>query len=277
MENLLLFFKRFGLFIQFLALEIVAIVLLVSFNGYQRSVFMSSAGWLSGSLYETVDAVSGYFHLREVNEALSAENARLKNELARYRHQDDMAMVSAVDSLYLTAADTAYWQPYRYVSARIIQHSINKAQNYITINKGTEAGIKPDMGVVSAQGVVGIVKSVSKHYAVVMPLLNVQSRISCKLDSSKNFGSLIWDSADYRYATMQEVPGHVQVIPGETVSTSGFSAIFPAGIPVGKVVDVEINNENSFLEIQLELAVDFSKIDMVHVIQFGGRDELKNL
>jgi rod shape-determining protein MreC len=277
MENLLLFFKRFGLFIQFLALEIVAIVLLVSFNGYQRSVFMSSAGWLSGSLYETVDAVSGYFHLREVNEALSAENARLKNELARYRHQDDMAMVSAVDSLYLTAADTAYWQPYRYVSARIIQHSINKAQNYITINKGTEAGIQPDMGVVSAQGVVGIVKSVSKHYAVVMPLLNVQSRISCKLDSSKNFGSLIWDSADYRYATMQEVPGHVQVIPGETVSTSGFSAIFPAGIPVGKVVDVEINNENSFLEIQLELAVDFSKIDMVHVIQFGGRDELKNL
>jgi rod shape-determining protein MreC len=277
MENLLLFFKRFGLFIQFLALEIVAIVLLVSFNGYQRSVFMSSAGWLSGSLYETVDAVSGYFHLREVNEALSAENARLKNELARYRHQDDMAMVSAVDSLYLTAADTAYWQPYRYVSARIIQHSINKAQNYITINKGTEAGIQPDMGVVSAQGVVGIVKSVSKHYAVVMPLLNVQSRISCKLDSSKNFGSLIWDSADYRYATMQEVPGHVQVIPGETVSTSGFSAIFPAGIPVGKVVDVEINNENSFLEIQLELAVDFSKIDMVHVIQFEGRDELKNL
>jgi rod shape-determining protein MreC len=277
MENLLLFFKRFGLFIQFLALEIVAIVLLVSFNGYQRSVFMSSAGWLSGSLYETVDAVSGYFHLREVNEALSAENARLKNELARYRHQDDMAMVSAVDSLYLTAADTAYWQPYRYVSARIIQHSINKAQNYITINKGTEAGIRPDMGVVSAQGVVGIVKSVSKHYAVVMPLLNVQSRISCKLDSSKNFGSLIWDSADYRYATMQEVPGHVQVIPGETVSTSGFSAIFPAGIPVGKVVDVEINNENSFLEIQLELAVDFSKIDMVHVVQFGGRDELKNL
>lgn len=277
MENLLLFFKRFGLFIQFLALEIVAIVLLVSFNGYQRSVFMSSAGWLSGSLYETVDAVSGYFHLREVNEALSAENARLKNELARYRHQDDMAMVSAVDSLYLTAADTAYWQPYRYVSARIIQHSINKAQNYITINKGTEAGIRPDMGVVSAQGVVGIVKSVSKHYAVVMPLLNVQSRISCKLDSSKNFGSLIWDSADYRYATMQEVPGHVQVIPGETVSTSGFSAIFPAGIPVGKVVDVDINNENSFLEIQLELEVDFSKIDMVHVIQFEGRDELKNL
>lgn len=277
MENLLLFFKRFGLFIQFLALEIVAIVLLVSFNGYQRSVFMSSAGWLSGSLYETVDAVSGYFHLREVNEALSAENARLKNELARYRHQDDMAMVSAVDSLYLTAADTAYWQPYRYVSARIIQHSINKAQNYITINKGTEAGIQPDMGVVSAQGVVGIVKSVSKHYAVVMPLLNVQSRISCKLDSSKNFGSLIWDSADYRYATMQEVPGHVQVIPGETVSTSGFSAIFPAGIPVGKVVDVDINNENSFLEIQLELAVDFSKIDMVHVIQFEGRDELQNL
>lgn len=277
MENLLLFFKRFGLFIQFLALEIVAIVLLVSFNGYQRSVFMSSAGWLSGSLYETVDAVSGYFHLREVNEALSAENARLKNELARYRHQDDMAMVSAVDSLYLTAADTAYWQPYRYVSARIIQHSINKAQNYISINKGTEAGIRPDMGVVSAQGVVGIVKSVSKHYAVVMPLLNVQSRISCKLDSSKNFGSLIWDSADYRYATMQEVPGHVQVMPGETVSTSGFSAIFPAGIPVGKVVDVDINNENSFLEIQLELAVDFSKIDMVHVIQFEGKEELQNL
>ena len=277
MENLLLFFKRFGLFIQFLALEIVAIVLLVSFNGYQRSVFMSSASWLTGSMFQTVDAVSGYFHLREVNQALSEENARLKDQLALMQYQQGMQQVSSLDSLYFQRVDTSYWQPYRYVSARIIQYSINKAQNYITINKGSLAGIHPDMGVVSPQGVVGIVKSVSKHYAVVMPLLNVQSRISCKLDSSKNFGSLVWDTADYRYATMQEVPAHVPVQIGETISTSGFSAIFPAGIPVGKVYHVEVNNENRFLNIQVELAVDFAKIGMVNVIQFEGRKELQNL
>lgn len=277
MENLLLFFKRFGLFIQFLLLETVAIVLLVSYNGYQRSVFMSSASWVTGSLYSAVDAIGGYFYLHDINEQLSAENAALKTQIAGLKHQLETQQVSPVDSLYLQHTDSAYWQPFRYVSAHIIQHSINKSQNYITLNKGADAGIRPDMGVVSAQGVVGIVKSVSSHFAVVMPLLNVQSRISCRLDSTRNFGSLVWNTGHYRYATMQEVPGHVEVLPGESISTSGFSAIFPSGIPVGKVAGVTLNEENQFLEIKVELAVDFAKLDQVQVIQFVGYDELHNL
>lgn len=268
MENLLLFFKRFGLLLQFLLLETVAILLLISFGGYQRSQLMSSASVLVGTLYEGVDAVTGYFHLDEVNRQLSAENAALKNQLSLLQETAHQPM---------PLADSSMWVPYQYVSAQIVQHSVNKAQNYITINKGSLAGIAPDMGVVSPQGVVGIVKSVSAHYATVMPIINVQSRISCRLDSTRNIGSLVWDTADYRYALLQEVPGHVQVKYGETLSTSGFSAIFPAGIPVGTVVDYELLDESQFLEIKVALAVDFAKIDQVHVIRFAGADEVKSL
>ena len=276
MENLLQFIKRFGLLLQFLLLEAVAIIMLVQFNGYQRSVLFSSANWVSGFFYQGVDAVGGYFNLKEVNQQLSAENAALKNEIEMLKAQQGSAPV-ALDSIMPLAADSAYWQAYQYVPAHIIQHSIHKAQNYITLDKGTDDGVMPDMGVVSSEGVVGIVKSASKHFAMVIPILNVQSRISCRLDSSQNFGSLIWDASDYRYATLQEVPGHVQVAIGEPLSTSGFSAIFPSGIPVGKVADVSLIKENQFLEIKVQLAVDFGKLSEVHVIQFAGRSEYNAL
>lgn len=276
MENLLQFIKRFSLLLLFLALETVAIIMLVQFNSYQRSVLFSSANWVSGGFYQVVDAVGGYFNLREVNQSLSAENAALKNEIERLKAQQP-ALVTTTDSTLVATADTTFWQPYSYVAAHVIQHSINKAQNYITLNKGTDDGILPDMGVVSPDGVVGIVKSASRHYAMVIPIINVQSRISCRLDSTQNFGSLVWDASDYRTAILQEVPGHATVKIGETVSTSGFSAIFPSNIPVGKVSDVTLIEESQFLQIKVDLSVDFGKLSEVNVIQFAGNLEYKAL
>lgn len=276
MNNLLQFIKRFGLLLQFLLLEAVAIIMLVQYNGYQRSVLFSSANWVSGSFYQVVDAVSGYFNLYDINQSLSDENAYLKNELASLRAQHDVVAMQS-DSMQVAISDSTYWQPYRYISAHILQHSINKAQNYITLNKGTANGIRPDMAVVSSEGVVGIVKSASRHYAMVIPIINMQSRISCRLDSSQNFGSLVWDAGNYRYAILHEVPGHVEVKIGETVSTSGFSAIFPSGIPVGEVADVALIQENQFLEIKVKLAVDFGKLSEVNVIEFAGRTEFNSL
>lgn len=276
MENLLQFIKRFSLLLLFLALETVAIIMLVQFNSYQRSVLFSSANWVSGGFYQVVDAVGGYFNLREVNQSLSAENAALKNEIERLKAQQP-ALVTTTDSTLVATADTTFWQPYSYVAAHVIQHSINKAQNYITLNKGTDDGILPDMGVVSPDGVVGIVKSASRHYAMVIPIINVQSRISCRLDATQNFGSLVWDASDYRTAILQEVPGHATVKIGETVSTSGFSAIFPSNIPVGKVSDVTLIEESQFLQIKVDLSVDFGKLAEVNVIQFAGNTEFKAL
>lgn len=276
MESLLQFIKRFSLLLLFLALETVAIIMLVQFNSYQRSVLFSSANWVSGGFYQVVDAVGGYFNLREVNQSLSAENAALKNEIERLKAQQP-ALVTTTDSTLVATADTTFWQPYSYVAAHVIQHSINKAQNYITLNKGTDDGILPDMGVVSPDGVVGIVKSASRHYAMVIPIINVQSRISCRLDSTQNFGSLVWDASDYRTAILQEVPGHATVKIGETVSTSGFSAIFPSNIPVGKVSDVTLIEESQFLQIKVDLSVDFGKLAEVNVIQFAGNTEVKAL
>ncbi len=260
----------------FLLLETVAIIMLVQYNGYQRSVLLSSASWFSGIFYDGADAIGGYFHLKSVNQDLSEENAQLKNEIEALKAQQN-ALISKCDSAQLATLDSTLWQPYSYISAHVIQHSINKPQNYITLDKGTANGVKPDMGVVSPDGVVGIVKSASKHYAMVIPVINVQSRISCRLDSSQNFGSLMWDGGDYRQAILHEVPGHVKAKVGEKVSTSGFSAIFPSGIPVGTIKDISLIEENQFLKIKVQLSVDFGKLSEVHVIQFAGLEEFKAL
>lgn len=276
MKTLLQFLKRFSLLLQFLFLEAVAIIMLIQFNGYQRSVVLSSANWVSGFLFEGVDVVSDYFDLHEKNQDLSAENAALKNEIEHLRAQQEPA-VFGPDSVLVSLSDSSYWLPYQYLSAHIVQHSINKSQNYITLNKGTDDGVFQDMGVVAANGVVGIVKSVSQHYAMVMPIINVQSRISCRLDSSQNFGSLQWDGTDYRYAVLNEVPSYVKVSKGEKVVTSGFSAIFPRGILVGEVVDVVVNEKDQTLAIKVELSVDFGKLSDVNVIHFAGMEEFKAL
>lgn len=276
MKTLLQFLKRFSLLLQFLFLEAVAIIMLTQFNGYHRSVLLSSANWVSGFLFEGVDVVSDYFGLHEKNQDLSAENAALKNEIEYLRAQYETSVFSP-DSMLVSIPDSSYWLPYRYLAAHIVQHSINKSQNYITLNKGTEDGVMPDMGVVASKGVVGIVKSASQHYAMVMPIINVQSRISCRLDSSQYFGSLQWDGTDYRYAVLHEVPSHVKVSRGEKVVTSGFSAIFPRDIPVGEVVDVTVKEKDQTLEIKVHLSVDFGKLSDVNVIHFAGMEEFNAL
>ena len=227
-------------------------------------MFSSSMTAVNGNISQISGNISKYFYLSENNEDLLKENALLREELLAIKAQLNS---SATDSLP---------RDYKVITANVINNSVNNQQNLIILDKGEIDGIKPDMGVICASGVVGIIKTVSDHFSVVIPIINNQSKISCKLDSSNNFGSLVWENTDYRYAKISEIPKHVNVSIGEKISTSGFSSIFPANIPIGEVIDVEEESEQ-FLSIDVKLSTNFRTLSYVEVMNFSYKQELDSI
>lgn len=276
MENLIKFFLRFRSLMLFVALELIAITLMVNYNNYHRAAAFSSSNYLTGYFYAATSAVEGYFGLGAANERLSEENTGLRNENQELRRQ--LAAVKGMktvrDPLCVPSAPD---MDYTYIRAKVINNSVNHYQNYITLNRGRRDGVEPDMGVVNEEGVVGIVAAVSDRFAVVLPILNPHCRVSARLDSCRNFGSLVWNGRSYRYASLEEIPRHASLKEGETISTSGFSSIFPEGIPIGTVESFELNPSDSFYAVTVRLACDFQKVSYVDVIRFGNRDQQRAL
>lgn len=245
---------------------------MVNQNNYHRSVFLSTSNVVSGNVFNNVDMVTGYFNLRHNNDLLSEQNTALKNQLLEMSNRMSTYQDTVQDSIYIDAD-----KDYHYIRAKVIGNTVNKFQNYITLNKGERDGVKPDMGVVCSEGIVGVVQTVSKNFCVVLSLLNPQSKISCRLDSCKNFGSLVWDGVNPMYASLEEIPRHVPVRLNETLSTSGFSSIFPEGIPAGKVVEKELTESDNFYSIKVELSTDFRRLSYVDIIVFANSTELQEL
>ena len=264
MENLLLLLKKASSLLLFLFLELIAILLIVFNNNYQHSVFSRSMTAVNGGISDITGSISQYFYLTKNNEDLLNENALLREELLAVKAQLNGV---TTDSLP---------RDYKIITARVINNSVNNQQNLIILDKGELDGVLPDMGVICASGVVGIVKTVSNNFSVVIPIINNQSMISCKLDSSNNFGSLVWENADYRYAKLTEIPKHVKVNVGETISTSGFSSIFPANIPVGVVTNVKEESEQ-FLSIDVELSTNFRTLSYVEITNYSLKQELDSI
>ena len=272
MENLIKFFLRFQSLMLFVLLEILAIVLIVKHNNYHQSKLFSSSNYVTGYFFTAVDKVTDYFSLNDKNEQLSNYNTELRNENLELRRQ--IANLKGLKNVQapLNIAKSPELE-YTFIRAKVINNSVNHFQNYMTINRGRRDGIEPDMGVVNEQGVVGIIASVSDRFAVVLPVLNPQCRISSRLDSCRNFGSLVWNGKDYQYALLEEIPRHAEVHVGETVSTSGYSSIFPEGIPVGTVSSFKPSSSDNFYSIEVKLACDFHKVSYVDVIRFNNKQE----
>jgi len=258
MKNLLHFIVRFHFTILFIVFELFCLLLLVNYNNYQKSQFLNSSNSISGGIYEKVSSVTDYLSLAKTNEELSRENAKLNNLLGS-------SFKSSVDSSFMYS-DTLYRQQYIYRTAKIINNSVNKQLNYITLNKGRIHGIESDMGVVTANGVVGVVKSVSENYSSVISLLNSRIKISAKIKKNDYFGSLSWDGKDYRKALLLDIPFHVQVRKGDTIVTSGFSSTFPEGLTLGIIDEVLTSSGSNFQEVKVLLSNDFKSLSYVKVI-----------
>ena len=241
MRKLIRFFLNHSSALVYLCYVTLGLVLLFRFNAYQQSVGFTSAGRIAGSVYSLSGAVTGYFGLQRTNNELLAQNGKLQDELAVLR--DAVARAQAVDTLRAAAAGS----PENSVIAKVINNSVSRRNNYITLDKGKADGIAPEMGLADQNGVVGVVAAVSPQYAVALSLLNSNLRISCKIKRTGHIGSLSWRGEDVRYAGLDDLAEYIEVNAGDTVVTSGYSAAFPEGLIVGFFEDVQKCGKTAFI------------------------------
>jgi rod shape-determining protein MreC len=257
MRNLLNFLARYNQLIIFLILEGIAIYLLSTRNTYHNSRVVRGVQGITNGVEEKISNTRSYFHLREINQALALENALLKNKIEH--------LVTKENSLFYSVSDTIYQQQYVYTSAMVVDNSINSQKNFFTLNKGRKQGLAVDMAVISGEGIAGAIVGCSDNYSIVMSMLNLDFRVSARIKSNGYFGSLSWDGRDYRHALLSEIPQHVTFGVGDTVETTGYSAIFPEGIIIGTVSDLE-KSGGDFYRIKIALITDFKKLHFVNVI-----------
>lgn len=274
MQNLLNFLIKYNYWFLFLLLEATSFVLLFRFNHYQQSVYFTSANEVAGKVYEVSGGIASYFHLKSVNEDLLDRNVWLEQ---RVSFLENVLREKGMDSVRLYSMERVIPGEYRIFKANVIKNSLNKADNYITLDRGTTDGICSEMGVVDANGVVGIVYKTSPHYSLVIPLLNSKSSISCKIAGSDYFGYLKWEGGDSRFAYLKDLPRHAEFNLGDTVVTSGYSTVFPEGVVVGTVDDISDSHDGLSYLLKIKLATDFGKVRNVRVISRDRQDEQKAL
>ena len=263
MRNLLEFLAKYNHWFVFLILEVVSMVLLFQYNSYQGSAWFSSANAVTGKLYEWDANVETFFSLTKVNQELTRRNAYLEQEVQKL--SDSLVSVTKDSSIY-HRDQFALLRNYRLIPAKVVANSIDKPGNLMTIDKGSADGIHKDMGVISGTGVVGIVYLVAEHYAIVIPVLNTKSNISCMIQNRGYFGYLRWKGGVSDLAYLEEVPRHAHFKLGDYVVTSGYSAVFPPGVRVGRILHVFNSADGLSYRVQLRLSTDFARLRDVCVI-----------
>lgn len=263
MRNLFDFIVRYSSWFVFLIYVIASCALLFDRNPYQHHVWLTSAGSVAAGVYDLSNNVTGYFSLRAINEDLQRRQADLEEEVASLRSRlRDAEEALAQDSL--AAIDSL--RPFRFIVATAISNSVTRPYNYITLDKGEADGLQPEMGVMDQNGVVGVVNVTGKHHARVISLLNPNFRLSCKLRGSDAFGSLVWNGKSPDEALLEELPKHTRFHKGDTIITSGYSAMFPEGIPVGTVIGSARGEDDNFFTLRVRLLTDFTALSTVKVI-----------
>lgn len=271
MKALVEFLVRHGSWFTFLLFAIISCVMLFRGNPYQQHIYMTSAGAMARSVYSATGAVTGYFHLSSINEDLQQRNAQLEMEVINLR----AALRRANEQIPTdTLPMDSMLSQYGFIMAHVINNSIVHSNNFITIDKGELDGVKPEMGVVDQNGIVGIVNVTGPHSARLISVLSVL-RLSCKVKGSEAFGSLVWDGKSPRRALLEELPRHVEFAIGDTVITSGYSVVFPEGIPVGIVTGQSRDADDNFYSLQVELLTDFATLSTVRVIKNFQKDEIE--
>lgn len=268
MGNLLRFFLKYQVFLLFLLLEVFSVVLLVNNSYFQRAKVVRYTSDMASVINGHITSFTQYLHLKEVNTSLAEENARLKNKLDWYLSKDTTIRGNRIDS--------TRGLNYSYLKAEVVNNSINKQHNYLVIDKGGVDGIKPEMGIVTSDGIVGVVLSTSKNYANVVSMLNQSFRASARLKHSDYFGSLAWDGKDYRYMNLSDIPQHVKIKVGDTVETSGYSSLFPPGVFIGLVESYKVQGGN-FLQLRVRLKIDFKKLRYVDVVTSYRKEEIQKI
>lgn len=269
MRNLLSFVIKHNFIFVFLFLQLICVWLMVHSDGYQGSHVLNSSNEVVANIYQTAANTKEYFLLKNENDKLNYENAQLRNLL-----KNNFSIIPLKE---FRRNDTLYKQQYTYVSAKIVNASVNKRRNYLTLNIGKNQGLTHDMAVMSPEGIVGIVTNVSNNFASVMSVLHKDFGINSQLKKDRSYGPLVWDGKSYEYCSMIDIPTHAKLKKGDTVVTSELSGIFPEGILVGFVEDFERKQGESFYTAKIKLSTNFKKVNHVYVITNRFKTERDSL
>lgn len=265
MQNLFRFIKKYSYVIVFLLLETIAGVLIVQNTYYQSSVIISWGNSIAGEWFNQFKNITSYLNLSSTNKQLAEENARLRQEIAN--------SYITYNKREFEINDTVYKQQYEYTEAQVIRNTWNTSNNYVMINKGYLHGIHPDMAVISSQGIVGVVVNTTKNFSNIMSILHVNSKNSIKIKRTGVSGTLTWDTEDYRYGTLTDIPTTHKLYINDTVITSGFSKNFPEGVPVGYIQSFYEEPGSGFYTIKIKFSTEFNKLDYVYIVNNIYKEE----
>ena len=254
--------------IIFLLLLGLSLFLTIQSHSFHKSKFISSANVITGGIYNWANNIQTYFHLEDYNQRLIEENKYLRSRLTNL--QDTISNEDFLDS-------TSFEGIYRIRSATVINNNYSKIDNYITLNRGENAGIEPEYGVITSQGIVGIIDHVSPEYSRVISILNSNSKINAQLKKSNHFGTLVWDGKDPNVVQLIDVPRQAPVKKGDTIITGGRSYIFPQGIPIGNITDFNLDVSESYYTINIRLFNDMTNIGYVYIIENKDKAEVEAL
>jgi len=269
MRNLIAFVVRYHFLLLFFLLEVVSFIFLAKSSEYQSSVIIGAGNRVTGNFYTTISRVTDYFKLQKVNEALANENAML-------RQMKNISFI-ANDTNSFWIKDTMYKQQYTYIVAKVVHNTVGKRNNYLMLSKGSRQGVHKDMAVITSNGIVGTVVSVSENFSWVMSLLNKHTRISGKIVSNNQMGTVVWNGVNSLYGTLNDIPAHVKLKKGDTIVSSGYSHIFPAGLMMGTIQDFRVENGEHFYVIPFRFSVDFNALQYVYVVKNLMKDEQEAL
>lgn len=262
MRNLLRFLYQFRVFGFFLFLEGASLWLIIANNRYYNTHYINTSNQVSGGIIDFTDNSRKYFSLSEINSQLLDENAFLREQMLRL---PGLSHSDSIQSQYLI------------IPSQVISNTFRKSANFITINTGSIDGIRPEMGVVSDHGIVGVVKSVSQNYATVISLLHQNLMVSSKLKNQGTLCTTQWDGISPLYSSLKYIPGHIEIQIGDTVVTSGYNAVFPKGINIGTIESFDRPRESPFYEARIRLSEDFTSLNFVYIVENQDKEELDSL
>ena len=266
MYNLQRFILKHHFVILFILLEVISILLLARSQNFPRNSLVNTSNAVVGKIYEWSSDVGNYFRLNTANEQLAEENAMLRSQLSIVYDTDSCLFdVDEGDTLY------------KYIPAQVVNNSTNQANNYIIINKGAKDGIERDMSVISSDGIVGVVTDVSRHYASIMSLLHSKSVVGVRFKNNQEIAGLKWQTNNYRYGMVEDIPTHIVLQKGDTVVTSSHSYIFPEDLMVGTVEEFYPTAVDALNKAKIRFATDFSTLRHVYIIKDLHKPEIDSL